>query len=444
MGTFSRDELRVLSDAMIEADFHRRREVLRQGINKKYWDSIRVMDSPIDQLEVDLGHLNETPPLSDGSWPIAQWLDNIDALANGMTVGQIAKQMGAKLPKEPAVPAPPNGDPTPTWPWPELLRMLAASLSIVVSIVVWSLACIPVAANVALELLLALGLALLGSTAARLIHRTISRRRSKPTSPGWKLDVAIGVPISLAAGVGLVVYNPPSPSCLEVEMIAVPGGAFRLSKTEVTQALWEEIMGAQSIAENDAEHYLRGDQYPVAFVSWTEALEFTNALSRAAGLRPCYEQTEQGWTARPRCRGYRLPTAEEWDSVVSDEYPSEPNCTSANLADRSLAKDEALWEELVQDIPDFRNKLAKCEDGFPSLAPVGSLHADEFGFHDLEGNVAEWVVHEARSGQLEPRIRGTTFRGPNRRGDFDYDEARSSAERRAEIGIRLAQRQGLI
>ena len=65
-------------------------------------------------------------------------------------------------------------------------------------------------------------------------------------------------------------------------MIAVPGQNFSILATEVTQELYESIMG-----ENPSE--FKGEKnLPVENVSWVDAVEFCNKLSVKEGLNPCY------------------------------------------------------------------------------------------------------------------------------------------------------------
>ena len=69
-------------------------------------------------------------------------------------------------------------------------------------------------------------------------------------------------------------------------MVAVPGQNFSILATEVTQELYESVMG-----ENPSK--FKGEKnLPVENVSWVDAVSFCNELSVKEGLKPCYSYKE--------------------------------------------------------------------------------------------------------------------------------------------------------
>jgi formylglycine-generating enzyme required for sulfatase activity len=133
------------------------------------------------------------------------------------------------------------------------------------------------------------------------------------------------------------------------------------------------------------------DDQPVVGVTWNEAALFCNWLSRSEGLPPFYLEEDGLVTAWDTdSHGYRLPTEAEWAFVArigpdgkammfpwpTDLYP--PAGIVENYAGQGAA-----------DIVTF--VLSNYDDGFPVSAPVGSFQPNQYGFHDMSGNVSEWI-----------------------------------------------------
>jgi len=140
----------------------------------------------------------------------------------------------------------------------------------------------------------------------------------------------------------------------------------------------------------DIHASLAADNNPVANVSWADAVQYCNWLSKQEGRTPAYKQEFDNWVPiYPIPDGYRLPTEAEWVLAVrysggkqakkfawGDKWP--PPKDSGNLADVSA-------RALVPSI------LPAYDDGFASTAPVGKFKPSSIGLYDTAGNVAEWV-----------------------------------------------------
>lgn len=139
--------------------------------------------------------------------------------------------------------------------------------------------------------------------------------------------------------------------------VNVPG--FFMSKTEITQAQWQTVMGGLP----NIPAKFRGAGLPVVNVSWRKADEFCQKLSQLTG------------------KNYRLPTEAEWEFAAR-------------------AKTEtpfAFGETITSALANFRGNmpfLSAARGEFrAALVPVGSLNnLNAFGLADMHGNVWEWTA----------------------------------------------------
>ncbi len=165
---------------------------------------------------------------------------------------------------------------------------------------------------------------------------------------------------------------------------------YYLATKEVTNAEFREFASGHT-SEVFQDSDLNRDDQPVSNVSWKEAALFCNWLSRQEGRKPFY--TEEfgsilGFDAGSL--GYRLPTEAEWAWAVrhvddaspllrfpwGNELP--PPDRHGNYADRSAA-------HVVGRI------IFGYTDNYIGSAPVATFEPNAKQFHDLGGNVAEWV-----------------------------------------------------
>ena len=163
-----------------------------------------------------------------------------------------------------------------------------------------------------------------------------------------------------------------------LSMVKIPGTNFEMSKTEVTQELYESIMG-----ENPS--YFKGANNPVERVSWCDAIYFCNKLSVAKGYEPVYsvdgntditkwnytphqeDSIEGEITQNTFANGYRLPTVEEWQYAAKGGQ----DYTYAGSNER----DEVAWY--------WGNSNDKTH-------LVAQKKANGYGLYDMSGNVDEW------------------------------------------------------
>jgi formylglycine-generating enzyme required for sulfatase activity len=151
--------------------------------------------------------------------------------------------------------------------------------------------------------------------------------------------------------------QPPPPECPTHE--AAITRPFWLGQHEVTQAQFVAIMGRNPSYHVPAVAGVTStEDFPVENVTWYDAVEFCRRLSDTS------DERVEG-------RRYRLPTEAEW------EY-----------ACRSGRSTPYRWTARRQP-GDSSGDAAGIEPPLP-VTSVGRYPANEFGLHDMRGNVWEW------------------------------------------------------
>ena len=125
--------------------------------------------------------------------------------------------------------------------------------------------------------------------------------------------------------------------------------SFFIAQYQVTQKQWRAIAALPKERielEADPSHF-KGDNLPVEQISWEEAVEFCERMSKATG------------------KHYRLPTEAEW------EYA----CRAGTIGAYAGDLDEMGWFS---------------QNSSDQTHPVGSKKPNRWGLYDMHGNVWEW------------------------------------------------------
>ena len=120
---------------------------------------------------------------------------------------------------------------------------------------------------------------------------------------------------------------------------------YYIGKCEVTQELWEAVMGSNP-------SYFKGAQNPVESVSYNDCQEFISRLNSLTG------------------KNFRLPTEAEWEYAARGGNKSRHYKYSG-----SDNIDDVAWYD--------------GNSGYKTRA-VGTRTANELGIYDMSGNLCEW------------------------------------------------------
>lgn len=135
---------------------------------------------------------------------------------------------------------------------------------------------------------------------------------------------------------------------------------------------------------------------------------------------------------------FRLPTEAEFEYLLGGlpDDLSTAQCIAVNAADSS-------------SVFNWRNQ--SCDDGHAGVSPVGAYPADQFGLHDMRGNLWEWVsdcwspTHNAPS-TTPPcetgTVRGASFDDPPKNLTTTVRQPVASSRRQTNIGFRVARDAG--
>ncbi len=178
---------------------------------------------------------------------------------------------------------------------------------------------------------------------------------------------------------------------------------FYCGKYEITQRQWMQVMET-----NPSEFQNRGNDLPVEQVSWDDCQAFLTKLCKL-------EKVPVGT--------YRLLTEEEWEFACRAGSKSE-----FSYGDK-LSGEQANFEG------NYPYGWIKATIYREKTVSVGSFEANQYGLHDMHGNVLEWCQDKYKDGYI---LRGG---GWSSIGESCRSASRNwspSTHKRKTIGLRIA------
>jgi formylglycine-generating enzyme required for sulfatase activity len=169
--------------------------------------------------------------------------------------------------------------------------------------------------------------------------------------------------------------------------------SFYMGRFQVTQKEYEQVM------QRDPSHF-KGPALPVEQVSWYDAIEYCNCLSKQKGLPPAYtvsrvkkdpdnksQADELRWLVEwdAGSDGYRLPTEAEWEYAATGG-----------------AKTDRQYTYAGSDDPDRAGWYGGNSRG--GTHPVGTKTPNILGLYDMSGNVWEWCWDWLGPYSADPQI----------------------------------------
>ena len=130
--------------------------------------------------------------------------------------------------------------------------------------------------------------------------------------------------------------------------------SYMIGETEVTQELWQMVMG------NNPSRFKGEVHRPVEQVSWEDCQKFVAKLNDLTGKR------------------FRLPTEAEWEFAARGGIKSKGYMYSGS----NTLNDVAWYNNNAHKVGEYSSDYG--------IHPVGTKLANELGLYDMSGNVLEW------------------------------------------------------
>ena len=149
---------------------------------------------------------------------------------------------------------------------------------------------------------------------------------------------------------------------------------FWMSQSPITQAQWEYVMGT------NPSHF-KGEGLPVECVSWHDAMEFCRRLSQQTG------------------HTYTLPSEAQW------EYACRAGTTTPFSFGDTITTDQANYDG------NYTYGNGPKGEYRQQTTPVGMFPPNDWGLHDMHGNVWEWCLDQWHPNYEGAPVDGSAWEG---------------------------------
>jgi formylglycine-generating enzyme required for sulfatase activity len=171
---------------------------------------------------------------------------------------------------------------------------------------------------------------------------------------------------------------------------------FAIGKFEVTVAEFQAFVTATGYATIDrCMAFSKKDSFEISRdINWQDT-GFAQVDDSPVGCVSFFDaEAYANWLSTKTGQTYRLPTETEWEyaaragATTSYHWGSDPAdaCRYANV--RSAGAPAISKRQADSDAADG----FPCDDGVQQSSSAGRYKANEFGLHDMQGNVWEWVA----------------------------------------------------
>lgn len=186
---------------------------------------------------------------------------------------------------------------------------------------------------------------------------------------------------------GAVVFGKPWQNNIGMKFVPLGQAMIAVHETRRSDfAVFVKAAQQPAIPERELD---REPSLPVAFVSRADAEAFCKWLTETERAKGLLEPAQE----------YRLPSDDEWSMAAYLPRERGDSPSERTLRIDGIFPWGFIWPPLPKPGNFFDRKAEQSgakgiegyEDGFASLAPVGSFRPDSRGLVDLSGNVWEWI-----------------------------------------------------